>query len=173
MDQTLDRIFLTFSRNKLEQLSTRIADCLARLTAEQVWARGNNNENAIGNLVLHLCGNVRQWIISGVGGQSDTRVRDREFAARGDVEPAELAERLKSTVAEAVAVIDQVSAPRLAESVTIQKYDCTVLEAIGHVVEHFAQHAGQIIFATKMLTGQDLGFYKHLKSAAAHGEKTP
>jgi uncharacterized damage-inducible protein DinB len=173
MEQTLDRIFVEFSQKKLRQLAGRIEDCLGRLTADQVWARGHENENAIGNLVLHLCGNVRQWIIAGVGGKPDIRVRDREFAARGEVEPAELAERLKTTVEEAAAVIDRVTAARLAEHVTIQKYDIPVLEAIAHVVEHFAQHAGQIMFATKMLTGQDLGYYRHLKTTAAHGEKIP
>jgi uncharacterized damage-inducible protein DinB len=169
----LDRIFLDFSRKKLLQLSSRIEDCLGRLTSQQVWVRGSDNENSIGNLVLHLCGNVRQWIISGVGSKPDIRVRDREFTARGGVEPAELTERLKATVEEAAAVIDKVTAARLAEHVTIQKYELTVLEAIAHVVEHFSQHTGQIIFATKMLTGEDLGFYKHLKTTAAHEEKTP
>jgi len=173
MAQSLDRIFVDFSQKQLQQFAARIEDCLGRLTAEQVWARGTENENAIGNLALHLCGNVRQWIIAGVGGKPDIRVRDQEFAARGDVEPAELAERLKLTVEEAVAVIGEVTAARMAEHVTIQKYDIPVMEAIAHVVEHFAQHTGQIIFATKMLTGQDLGYYKHLKTTAAHGEKTP
>ena len=173
MEETLDRIFVDYSQKKLRQLTERIQDCLGRLSADQVWARGHENENAIGNLVLHLCGNVRQWIIAGIGGKPDIRVRDREFATRGDVEPAELAGRLKSTVEEAVAVIGATTAARLAEHVTIQKYDITVMEATAHVVEHFAQHAGQIMFATKMLTGQDLGYYRHLKTTAAHGEKTP
>lgn len=106
-------------------------------------------------------------------GKPDIRVRDREFTARGDVEPSELAERLKGTVEEAIAVIDKVTAARLAEHVTVQKYDVTVLEAIAHVVEHFAEHTGQILFATKMMTGQELGFYRHLKTAAPHSEKTP
>ena len=172
MQETLDRIFLEASAKKLEQLVSRIRDCVNRLTAEQVWARAGENENAIGNLVLHLSGNVRQWIVSGVGGATDTRVRDTEFAARGGTETAELLERLESTVREAISVLGQVTASRLAERVTIQKYDVTVLEAIFHVVEHFSQHTGQIIFATKMLTGEDLGFYRHLKTAA-HGEKTP
>src|SRR5579871_1711599 len=104
MEQSLDRIFLDFSEKKLLQLAGRIGDCLGRLNAEQVWARGNENENAIGNLVLHLCGNVRQWIIAGIGGKPDIRVRDREFTARGDVEPAELASRLRATVEEAAEV---------------------------------------------------------------------
>jgi uncharacterized damage-inducible protein DinB len=84
-----------------------------------------------------------------------------------------LKERLRATVAEAVAVIDGLTAERLTERVTIQKYEQPVLEAIYHVVEHFSMHTGQIQFATKMLTGEDLGFYAHLKTAAAHGEKTP
>lgn len=172
MPATIDRVFLDCSARDLEQLLSRIRDCVGKLTPEEIWARGNENENAIGNLVLHLAGNVRQWIISGVGGAPDARNRDAEFAARGGVAPSELLERLGSTVREAVAVLGKVTPHRLTEHVTIQKYNVTILEAIFHVVEHFSQHTGQIIFATKMLTGEDLGYYKHLK-AAAHTEKTP
>jgi uncharacterized damage-inducible protein DinB len=173
MDQALDRIFVDFSTRKLRQLASRIEDCLGRLSQEQIWARGAEHENAVGNLVLHLCGNVRQWIISSIGGQPDTRVRDREFSARGEATAPQLAERLRTTVEEAAGIIHSVSAARLAEHVVIQKFDVTVLEAIAHVVEHFSQHTGQIMFVTKMLTGQDLGYYKHLKTTAAPGEKTP
>ena len=98
--------------------------------------------------------------------------RDAEFAARGGVEIAELRDRLDATVREAIAVIGKVTPQRITERLTIQKYEVTVLEAIYHVVEHFGQHTGQIIFVTKMLTGEDLGFYKHLR-AAVHAEKTP
>ena len=169
---TLDRIFIDASMKRLEQLLSRIRDCVGKLSHDEIWARGHENENAIGNLLLHLNGNVRQWILSGVGGAPDTRTRDAEFAARSNMEPTELLARLESSVRDAVAVFATVTAGRLAERVTIQSYDVTVLEAIYHVVEHFSQHTGQIIFATKMLTGEDLGFYKHLK-AAAHAEKTP
>jgi uncharacterized damage-inducible protein DinB len=172
MSETVDQIFLQVSAKNLEQLWSRIRDCLAKLSTDEIWARGHENENAIGNLVLHLNGNVRQWIVSGVGGAPDTRARDAEFAARDGVEIAELRERLDSTVREAIAVIGKVTPQRMTERVTIQKYEVTVLEAIYHVVEHFGQHTGQIIFVTKMLTGEDLGFYKHLK-AAVHTEKTP
>jgi uncharacterized damage-inducible protein DinB len=168
----MDRIFIECSSKKLEQLLSRIRDCVNKLTPEQIWARGGESENAIGNLVLHLNGNVRQWIVSGVGGAPDSRVRDAEFDARGGLGSADLLDRLTATVREATAVIARVTPERMTEHVTIQKYDVTVMEAIFHVVEHFSQHTGQIIFATKMLTGDDLGFYKHLK-AAAHVEKTP
>jgi uncharacterized damage-inducible protein DinB len=173
MPQTIDRVFLESSSKKLEQLLSRIRDCLNKLTPEQIWARGSDSENAIGNLVLHLTGNVRQWIVSGVGSAPDTRVRDAEFAARGGVATSELLQRIESAVREAVGVIGKVTPERLTEHVVIQKYEVTVLEAIFHVVEHFSQHTGQIMFATKMLTGEDLGYYKHLKTAAAHAEKTP
>ena len=173
MDGKLAADFLRYSAEKLTQLSSRIQDCLDTLTYEQVWARGADSENAVGNLVLHLCGNVRQWIGHGVGGQADVRVRDREFAARGDVQTAELAERLEGTVRTALDVLAKVTPERLAEKVTIQAYHVTVLEAIYHVVEHFSQHTGQIIFATKQLTGQDPGYYRHLKGSAPHDETVP
>jgi uncharacterized damage-inducible protein DinB len=169
---TVERLFLEFSINKIEQLHSRIRECLNKLGEDEIWARGAENENAIGNLVLHLTGNVRQWIVAGVGGEADTRLRDQEFTARGDTHKQELVERLEATLAQAKNVLENMPPARLTARVTIQKYDVTVLDAIYHVVEHFSQHTGQIIFATKMLTGDDLGFYKHLK-AAAHAETTP
>jgi uncharacterized damage-inducible protein DinB len=165
--------FLDFSARKLRQLASRIETCLGELNEEQVWARGGENENAIGNLSLHLCGNVRQWIVAGVGGLPDARQRDAEFAARGGLGIPELSRRLRTTVADAAAVLDAVTPERLSERVTIQGYDVSVLEAIYSVVEHFSMHAGQIVFATKALTGADLGFYRHLRTAPAHEEKTP
>ena len=154
--------FLKFSCEKLTELSGRIETCVAKLTPEQIWTRGAENENAVGNLMLHLAGNVRQWIICGVGGAEDRRDRDSEFDARtgGDA-----LDRLRSTVAEAVALLTALPPATLAERRTIQKHwDLTVLEAIYHVVEHFSMHTGQIIFATKLLTGTDLGFYAYLRA---------
>ncbi len=172
MEQTIDRVFTEFSARKLEQLLSRIETCTAKLTDDQIWMRGVESQNAVGNLMLHLSGNVRQWILSGVGGKPDVRVRDREFAARGDISREDLWERLSSTVKEAVSLIEGLPAARLLEQVKIQNYEVTVLEAVYHVVEHFAQHTAQIIFATKALTGEDMGFYKHL-TKAAHAEQTP
>jgi uncharacterized damage-inducible protein DinB len=165
--------FLDFSARKLRQLASRIETCLGGLNEEQVWARGGENQNAIGNLALHLCGNVRQWIVAGVGGLPDVRERDAEFAARGGIGIPELSRRLRTTVADAAAVLESVTPERLAERVTIQGYDVSVLEAIYSVVEHFSMHTGQIVFAAKALTGADLGFYRHLRGSPAHREKTP
>jgi uncharacterized damage-inducible protein DinB len=172
MQPPLDRTFLDCSTRRLTQLASRVQDCLARLSPEQIWARGGENENAVGNLVLHLCGNVRQWIVSGVGGAADRRDRDTEFAARGNAPAGELAARLDAAIRDATAVVSSASAARLGERIQIQGYDVTVLEAVYHVVEHFAGHTGQIIFATKMLTGEDLGYYSHL-SRGEHRQTTP
>jgi uncharacterized damage-inducible protein DinB len=168
----LHSLFLNYSVEKLTQFHSRIESCLDRLTYEQVWAREADSQNAIGNLVLHLAGNVRQWIVSGVGGQPNTRERDQEFAARGDVTVSELKEKLRTALDEALEIIRNLPLERLSEPLNVQGYHLTVLEGIYHVVEHFAQHTGQILFATKLFTGQDLGFYRHL-SNPSHGENTP
>jgi uncharacterized damage-inducible protein DinB len=170
---TVESTVFTYETNKLDQLCGRVEACLGKLTPEQIWSRHGQNENAVGNLVLHLTGNVRQWILSAIGGAPDGRVRDREFAAREDVDPAELTRRLRSTVDEAVALLRALPPARLLDRITVQAYELTVLEAMLHVVVHFSEHTGQIIFATKFLTGEDLGFYAHLAAAKPHGENTP
>jgi uncharacterized damage-inducible protein DinB len=159
--------FLSYSVEKLRELASRIEVCLGRLSEEQIWIRGKENENAVGNLVLHLCGNVSQWILSAIGGRPDTRVRESEFATRGGAVKTELADRLRATVEQALRVIGALTPEQLAARPTIQGYDVSVLEAIYHVVEHFSMHTGQIIFLTKLLTTEDLGFYRHLNAGAA------
>lgn len=170
--KTIETVFVDHAARKLEQLCGRIVTCLGKLTPEQVWMRGGEHENAPGNLVLHLCGNVRQWIGMGVGGQPDVRQRDAEFAARGGETPAELSNRLTRVVSEAAAIIRGLSAADLMRETRVQGYEITVLEAVGHVVEHFSQHTGQIIMLTKHATGEDLGFYAHI-SRQTHQETTP
>jgi uncharacterized damage-inducible protein DinB len=174
MDPVLETAFLKYSAGTLTQLAGRIETCLKMLDEEQIWARGSENENAVGNLVLHLSGNVRQWIVSGVGNRPDVRERDKEFAARAGLTGADLIARLRGTVQEAVATIEPLTPRQMAEMRTIQGYSGTVMEAIYHVVEHFSMHTGQILFATKMLTGADLGFYRHLRNGTApHNETRP
>jgi uncharacterized damage-inducible protein DinB len=171
MDNTLGREFLAFSCTKLRELASRIEVCLAALSSEKIWKRGGDNENAIGNLVLHLCGNVRQWILSGIGGEPDTRQRSSEFAAQGGVSAVELRDKLEETVARAVQTIEGLNTAQLQQRHNIQGYDVSGLEAIYHVVEHFSMHTGQIIFAAKAISGADFGFYRDL-SATGRREKS-
>jgi hypothetical protein len=165
---TIETEFLTFSADKLMQLMGRIDSCVQKLTPEQIWMRADANQNAVGNLLLHLNGNVRQWILHGVGRQADVRDRDAEFAAKDGAGANELLARLRATVTETATLLRALPAARLMERVDTQGYDCTVLAAIYHVVEHFAGHTFQIIYATKLCTGEDLGFYAHLS-----GSETP
>ncbi len=173
MTASWDRVFVDFSCRKLQQLTDRICECLGGLDSERIWLRGSHNENAVGNLVLHLCGNVRQWIGFGVGGKSDVRQRDLEFASRGGLDSGELDQRLRATISEAISTIRGLTPERLGQVVKIQGFELTVLEAVFHVVEHFSGHAGQIFYCTKQFTGRDLGFYSGLGTSEPDQDKTP
>lgn len=137
----------------------KIESCLERLTDEDVWWRPNSESNSIGNLLLHLNGNVRQWIVGGVGNSPVERDRQQEFDERDMIPRGELIERLRETIAEADAVLANLDRVRLNERRQIQGYDVSAFEAIYHVVEHFSMHAGQIIMLTKMRTAKDLKLY--------------
>ena len=163
------REFLRVARKELRQKLEHIEHCLSKLTPEQVWSRQHENENAVGNLVLHLAGNVRQWITSGVGGAKDQRDRDAEFSHRDPVSAAQLISRFRNAVEEADQVLAELCYRDLLAPRTIQGYEVTVLHAIYHVVVHFGEHTGQIIWATKRMTGEDLGFYAYLSNESGAG----
>lgn len=169
---SIESLFLQFSVEKLKQFTERIDICLKTLSEDQIWTRGDENENAIGNLVLHLTGNVRQWIVTSLGNDPAKRDRDSEFSARGGRSSAELAAALHDTVGRAAQIIAGLDTDRLTRTYEIQNYRVSGVEVIYHVVEHFAQHTGQIIFATKMMAGSDLGFYRHLRTAET-SDQTP
>ena len=150
------------SRHELQQSLRKIEKALAHVDPDQIWSRAHESENAIGNLLLHLAGNVRQWIICGVGDAEDQRDRAAEFAQRAPLPLDELLGRLRRTVEEADATLDAVTPEALLATHKIQVYEVTGLEAILHVITHFAEHTGQILWAVKRATGEDLAFYAHL-----------
>ena len=152
-------LFLNYSIRKLEQTTASITLCLGKLTEKQIWRRNHASENTIGNLVLHLCGNVQQWIGYSIGGDPDTRDRPAEFSATHLARP-ELEHKLVVTMAHALAILRQVPPQELDKVIPTQNGQATALEAIYQVVGHFQQHAGQIIFATKQMTGEDLQIYR-------------
>jgi hypothetical protein len=141
-------------------MTSHIHDCFSQLDDELIWRR-ESSENSLGNLVLHLCGNVRQWIGCYVGGLEDIRKRPEEFSPDARLDRTALLALLDQTIGSAVLILQQVEPARLADRILVQDGRVTsVLEAIYQVVGHFQQHTGQIIFATKRWTGKDLGFYR-------------
>jgi uncharacterized damage-inducible protein DinB len=137
----------------------KIERCVGLLNDEQIWWRANEQSNSIGNLLLHLSGNVRQWIVCGLGDATDSRDRDSEFAQRDAIPRAELLDRLKRAVDEAVAVLGRLDPNALLAKHWIQGLEVSALEAVLHVVEHFSMHVGQVLYITKQLTAHDLHFY--------------
>ncbi|MCA1601313.1 MAG: DUF1572 domain-containing protein [Acidobacteria bacterium] len=142
-----------------EEYLPKIERCVENLTDEQLWWRPNPESNSIGNLLLHISGNARQWIVCGLGGATDERKRQTEFDERKIIARDELLKLLKTTVAEVDDVLAGFAPARLLDKYPIQGTQATALVAIFHVTEHFSMHAGQIILLTKLLTKKDLMFY--------------
>ena len=162
-DADLAKLFLGFSRNKLlGQYWPRLRETVAPLSEEQVWWRPNEASNSIGNLVLHLNGNVYQWLVASFNREEDKRDRPQEFSERGGVSAAKLLEKLSATMEQAEHVLAQLTVEELLAPYEIQGYHVRGLDAIYQVVEHFGLHYGQIIYIAKNLTGRDLLFYKEL-----------
>lgn len=152
--------FLERSRYYLGvEYPAKIRLALLAIPAGQLWARPHPESNSAGNLVLHLAGNVRQWIVSGVGGAPDVRERDREFSADGGWTHHELMEHLEKTLSEADAALARVGTAGLGETRVIQGRETTVFAAIYHVVEHFSGHTGQLILMAKQVAPGAVRFY--------------
>jgi uncharacterized damage-inducible protein DinB len=167
MDDTA-AAFLAFSGKQLNDVMwTRLKQAIRPLNHDQIWWRPNEASNSIGNLLLHLNGNIRQWIVSGVGGKQFERNRDAEFDEREHLDPAVLETRLGQTIQEAVDVFAELSEDELLRVRNIQGYEVSGLDAIYHVVEHFAMHYGQILYIVKSQQASDLGFYAHLHKRSA------
>ena len=165
----VSRQFIDEARRLLvEEYLPKIERCLERLSDEQIWWRANPESNSIGNLVLHLCGNARQWIVSGLGAAEDHRKRQTEFDQREIIPRDELVKQLLSTITDVDRVLAVFDSARLLEEFPIQGTTSTALAAIFHVTEHFSMHTGQIIMLTKMLAGVDLNFYDFASGKPAH-----
>jgi uncharacterized damage-inducible protein DinB len=152
-------LFYETRRRMIDESLPRIEKCLDALTEEEVWYRPNESSNSVGNLVLHLCGNVRQWVISGLGGSEDVRRRQQEFDARGGHSKADLLRELKKVLAEVDHLLDRLEPEDLIEVRAVQGFEETGVSILMHVVEHFSYHTGQISWFVKARKDMDLGYY--------------
>ena len=151
-----------------EEYLPKIERCLEKLTDEQIWWRPNPESNSIGNLLLHISGNARQWIVCGLGGATDERQRQTEFDEREGIPRDELLGKLRTTVADMDDVLAGFDPARLLDEYPIQGTKAIALAAIFHVTEHFSMHTGQIILLTKMLANVDLVFYDFSTGKPVH-----
>lgn len=162
-DADVTTLFLDYSRRKLiEQDWPRLRSSVEPLTEEQLWWRPNAASNSIGNLILHLDGNMRQWLVASFNRQEDHRDRPSEFAAQGAISASALLNQLGATIDAAAQVLARLTPAELTAQHEIQGYKVSGLYAVYQVVEHFAMHYGQILYIAKTLSGKDLGFYSDL-----------
>jgi Protein of unknown function (DUF1572) len=173
MPQDVSTLFLVFSRKKLlEQYWPRMRSVVEPLSDQQVWWRPNEASNSIGNLLLHLNGNVNQWLVASFNGLVDERNRPIEFSERGEIPKSELLTRLGATLDQASEVLARLTAEELTAPMEIQGYHVTGLHAVYQVVEHFGLHYGQILYIVKTLNGADLGLYRELNAVGRSDSTT-
>lgn len=155
--------FIEASRVFLKQdFLPKLLHCLEDMQDADIWWRPNEQSNSAGNLILHLCGNLRQWILNGLGGEHFDRNRDAEFDERRQRPKQELISAISETIEAADRTLGNLRLETLLDRFPVQTYQASRLQAIYHVVEHFSYHLGQILYIYKMRTGKDPGFYRHL-----------
>lgn len=156
----LTNAFITEIKRRLFTESvTRLKKCVSELTEEQIWYRPNNSSNSVGNLVLHLHGNVRQWVVAGLGKNKDVRERQKEFDEKGPVSLEKMLADIDKLMEEVNQILNNTSTNDLLEVRNVQGYDESGLSILVHITEHFSYHVGQMTYIVKMLKDKDMGYY--------------
>jgi uncharacterized damage-inducible protein DinB len=157
----IPELFISRSRYWLtKEYPIKLRHCVDALPSAATWSKPNESSNSVGNLLVHLAGNVTEWLLGGVGGQTISRYRAGEFAQKEGRDAAKLLVDLEAVLAKADAVLARQSGEDLGRSIVIQARETTVLGAIYHVVEHFAMHTGQILLLTKIYAPDKIHFYE-------------
>ena len=157
------KISKEFTQQSIYYLSLnlpRVEKCLQQLSEDQIWKKPNSNTNSIGNLILHLCGNIKQYAHASLGNEKDTRNRELEFSTEGGFSKKELLEKIIEVTEKAIQIIESISESELLRKRNVQGFEHTGISIIIHITEHFSYHVGQIAFFTKLLCDKDLGFYE-------------
>lgn len=147
-------------RRLFEESFPRLKKCLNQLTETEIWYRPNANSNSVGNLVLHLCGNARQWIIAGLGKEKDTRNRQAEFDQKEIIPTPALLELLEKLEKDLTIVLNKVSTEDLKAMHNVQTFQENGVAILVHVVEHFSYHVGQVTYFVKWKKDMDIGYYE-------------
>ena len=157
-----EQIIAEFKTNacyRMDESTRMLKKALEDIDDQTVWKRPNENSNSIGNLILHLCGNITQYAIASLGELPDTRERDKEFDARDGLNKGQLLQKLEEVVAMAKTTIANASIDALVSKRAVQGFHFSGIGIVMHVVEHYSYHTGQIAFWVKLLSDRQLGFY--------------
>ena len=162
MTHTFVEEFIEQSIYYIEKNTPRIIRCLQEIDEIEIWKSPNGNSNSVANLLLHLCGNIRQYVISALGTIKDTRERDKEFSTKTGYTKSALLNELTNTISEATSIIKDMDEDRLTKIYSVQGTSLSGIGIIIHVTEHYSYHTGQIVFWTKQIRNKDLGFYSNI-----------
>ncbi len=149
----------SIQRHLFEEGFPRLRKCLEELEEEEIWFRPNENSNAVGNLVLHLCGNIRQWVLSTFEQEKDIRQRAEEFAERQTIPRQQLLDQLSKLEKQIAPLLDRLKPEQLLKTYQVQIFKPSGMDILIHVSEHFSYHLGQISYITKMLKNKPLNYY--------------
>ncbi len=156
--ESLTKLVVDETSGELDEALKKIKHCVNQLTDDQVWWRPAESMNSVANLLLHLCGNLGQWIVSGIGGAADIRERQKEFDQRSSTSGTELISQIESAVAEAKNALSGMSAEELLRIRPVQGNDVSGMQAILHSAAHFRGHAQEIVHMTRCQLGDSYAF---------------
>ncbi|MES2799433.1 MAG: DinB family protein [Bacteroidota bacterium] len=157
-----EAITIEFEFRVFEESYPRIYRCLSMIDDSMVWKQPNECTPSIGNLVLHLCGNARQWVLSGLGDKVDNRDRDQEFVSQQNIKKSELIFLLENLKSNLKNTINSLSEEDIQQIYVIQGFSVSGFSILAHVMEHFSYHTGQITTLTKIATGKQTGYYSEV-----------
>ncbi len=156
----INSLFTDSCISYIQENKKRVHHCFQQLNEGQLWRIENENLNSVGNLILHLNGNISQYVLSSLGGQKDERNRESEFKERPNINKSDLLALHDAVINNAIGVIRNLDPNELSRSRSVQGFDMTGMEVLIHVTEHYSYHTGQIAFITKLYNNKDLDFYK-------------
>lgn len=159
MDNRFQIEFVRHAKYRMDENLRMIGICLNQLTEDEIWVKPSGSTNSVGNLLLHLCGNITQYGIASLDHRPDHRNREKEFSSHGEADKAKLLARLTQVVKEAQTVLEKSSEENLLSQREVQGYTFSGIGNVMHLVEHFSYHTGQIALWTKLVKNKDLGFY--------------
>lgn len=150
---------------RLKEGLRMVVKALDFIDEKELWQLPVENGMSLGNQILHSCGNMRQYIISSLGNQIDSRKRDLEFKTKSQLEKKVLLKQLKETIDASIQIIKKTNEQEYLKVKKVQAFSFSGIGLVLHAVEHFSYHVGQIAFWVKFLTQKDLGFYNGIDLA--------